>query len=507
MKTIVILLDSLNRHMLRLYGNSWVKTPNMDRLASRSVVFDNHWVGSTPCMPARRDMMTGRLNFLERNWGPIEPFDITLPAVLKEHGVFSHIVTDHIHYLGIGGEGYLQQFNTWELHRGQIGDPWVSKVRPPERPQNYKGLFSPQYALNRTRFKTEAEYSGPKTFQSACDWLDDNHDGDPFLLWVEAFDPHEPFDCPQEYVDMYDPEYDGPDFYWRLGKVKDSDREMEHLRSRYAGLLTMTDKWLGKLLDKLDEHGLWEDTLIVCTTDHGHLLGEHGFIGKNIMHMYNELMHIPLIVHLPGGERAGTRVNALTQNIDLMPTVLEYYGQDIPASVRGKSWKGLLEGRTTRLRDAVLYGQHGATVNITDGHYTYFRSFAREDNQPCYLYTSMPVTSRRYLGKKTTASIETGRFLKHTDYPVYRFPVAPPRSEAPANAIAKEQGNEIYYKDTLLFDIRNDYGQHYPVEDPEIERKYIQLLMDGIREADAPDEQFVRLGLHSDIGGFGYGTT
>lgn len=66
MKVIVILSDSLNRHYLPCYGNEWVRTPNIDRLAERSITFDNHWIGSAPCMPARRDMLTGRLNFLER---------------------------------------------------------------------------------------------------------------------------------------------------------------------------------------------------------------------------------------------------------------------------------------------------------------------------------------------------------------------------------------------------------------------------------------------------------
>ena len=95
MKTIVFLMDSLSRRYLPAYGNTWVHTPNIDRLAARSCVFDNHFVGSAPCMPARHDLLTGRLEFLERNWSPIQPFDCTLPYVLHKHGVFSHMTTDH----------------------------------------------------------------------------------------------------------------------------------------------------------------------------------------------------------------------------------------------------------------------------------------------------------------------------------------------------------------------------------------------------------------------------
>ena len=99
MKTILILMDTLQRKMLHAYNpDSPAITPNLDRLAARSMVFDQHYIGSAPCMPARRDILTGRLNFLERNWGPVEPFDVTLPALLRQHGVFSHLATDHYHY-------------------------------------------------------------------------------------------------------------------------------------------------------------------------------------------------------------------------------------------------------------------------------------------------------------------------------------------------------------------------------------------------------------------------
>ena len=76
MKSILIVLDTLRRDYLTAYGNNWVHTPNITQLAAQSVVFDNHWVGSLPCMPARREFMTGRHNFLYRNWGPIEPYDV-----------------------------------------------------------------------------------------------------------------------------------------------------------------------------------------------------------------------------------------------------------------------------------------------------------------------------------------------------------------------------------------------------------------------------------------------
>ena len=176
MRTVLVLMDTLRREALSCYNpETIVKTPNIDAFAKEATVFDQHWIGSAPCMPARRDILTGRLNFLERSWGPIEPFDITLPKVLRDHDVYTHITTDHCHYMRTGGEGYLQQFNTWDYHRGQEGDPWVSRIDEPDNmPETFYGRVRRQYQLNRTQWPNEEDMPSPKTFASACEWLEDN---------------------------------------------------------------------------------------------------------------------------------------------------------------------------------------------------------------------------------------------------------------------------------------------------------------------------------------------
>ena len=123
MRTIFVIMDSLNRHYLRCYGNEFAITPNIDRLAQRGTVFDNHFAGSLPCMPARREMLTGRVNFLETPWSPVQPWDECLPTMLRERrDVYSHMITDHYHYFHSGGEGYNTIYNSWEFLRGQEGD-------------------------------------------------------------------------------------------------------------------------------------------------------------------------------------------------------------------------------------------------------------------------------------------------------------------------------------------------------------------------------------------------
>src|SRR5262249_18577465 len=163
------------------------------------------------------------------------------------------------------------------------------------------------------------------TAAAAVEWLADNRGADHWFLQVELFDPHEPFYCTEEYRRLYGDTWEGPLFDWPSYQlVSESPEAVEHIRKCYAGLLTMTDRAVGRILDQLDEGGLWEDTLVVFTTDHGTMLAEHDYWMKNFMPLYCEIVRIPLIIHLPGGQRAGSRVSALTQTIDLMPTFLDY---------------------------------------------------------------------------------------------------------------------------------------------------------------------------------------
>ena len=177
-------MDTLNRRYLKTY-NERAKgiTPNINAFSKDCIIYDNHFIGSAPCMPARRDIFTGRMQFLERGWGGVEPLIITLPSVLRENGVFTHITTDHTHYFEIGGENYCYLFNTWDYHRGQEFDTWISRVNQPSvDPESY-GKKSSQYLLNRTKFTKESEYPSPRTFRSACSWVEQNNGADDFFLW------------------------------------------------------------------------------------------------------------------------------------------------------------------------------------------------------------------------------------------------------------------------------------------------------------------------------------
>ena len=490
MKILFVVLDTLRRDYLEPYGTDWVRTPNIARLAERSVVCDNHWVGSLPCMPARREFMTGRHNFLERGWGPLEPFDDLLPTQLRKAAppVFSHLITDHYHYFYLGGEGHNSSFDTWQFERGQENDAWISRVDAPALPASMGRNNNRQNIQNRFAQREEHEFSGPRCIEQAVRWLDDNRESDNWFLQVELFDPHEPFYVVPKYLAMYGDTWTGPLYDWPdYGVCRDNPEAIAHIRNCYAALLTMTDHWLGRLWDTLDAQDAWRDTMVVLTTDHGTMLGEHEYWMKNAMPVYNEIAHIPLIVHLPGSARAGTRVSALTQTTDLMPTFLDYCGAPLPPYLHGASLRPALEVDQT-IHDSLIYGYFGMALNATDGRFTYFRNPAAAETK-MYAYTAMPTAFHGFMSREELARAETGRFLGHTyNIPVYKVPqTGKPPLRADATG-AYEPRHE-------LFDLTTDPAQDHPLDDPEQERRFRDLLRTHLARVHAPEEHLERLGL------------
>ncbi len=490
MKTIMILSDTLNRHFLPAYGNTWVQTPNIDRLAKMSVTFDNHWVGSMPCMPARRDILTGRLNFLEKAWGGMEPFDVPVTDLMRTQGVYSHMITDHYHYFHPGGENYHAGFNSWELIRGQELDCYADTLEPLERPERI-GRWTPVYAQNKALYDKEEDYPTTKTFASGIDWLKRNENADDYFLWLEVFDPHEPFDAPDEYLALYDDDWDGLVYNWPRYSFVDPEKgetpeAIAHLRKRYAAGLTMMDKQLGLLLDELERQGSLEETMIMLTTDHGFMLGEHNCTGKNEFHVWNEQAHLPLIVHMPGHAHAGERRNQLTQNIDIMPTLCDYHELKYEQTINGESWKPILEDNAPAQRDAAIYGYFGKAVNITDGVHTYFRS-PKADNQPLnhYFLSTVGGSHHSLMSKKMYEGGQLDTHLPYTDYPVIKAPFQD----------AKLWYDCGHFHDTKLFNISNDYAQEKDLCGTIEENNYKELLVKTMKELAVPEEHLERLEL------------
>ena len=194
--------------------------------------FDRHTVGSMPCMPARRDLHTGRLNFLHRSWGPLEPFDNSFPALLGKAGIYSHLVSDHYHYFADGGWTYHQRYNSFEFVRGQEADKWQAMVRPPlerfaeryhpEQVETDRAGFRLQHMINREKIREEADFPAVACFARSLEFLDANRGEDGWLLQLETFDPHEPFHAPARFRKDYPTNYGGPILDWpRYRRVLD----------------------------------------------------------------------------------------------------------------------------------------------------------------------------------------------------------------------------------------------------------------------------------------------
>ncbi|MHB1318112.1 MAG: sulfatase family protein, partial [Anaerolineae bacterium] len=276
-------------------------------------------------------------------------------------------------------------------------------------------------------------------------------------------------------------DWEGPHFTWpNYGACDVEGDALRHIRRQYAACLTMADRWFGRLLDELERQGCMEDTLILLTTDHGHLLGEHGYLAKNLMHSYDELALIPLLVHLPGDAHAGETRTQVTQNIDLAPTLLEHFGLSWEHPIHGESWWPCLRDAAAPGQDYALYGWHGSTVNVTDGRTTYLRAPV-PSNEPLFHYGCMPGGYDHYWPRSSFASIDAGRFLPYTDMPVFRLPV--------------HQPTRSFVSETLLFDRETDPKQEHNLAGSAIEARMIALLKRAMRASDAPAEQFERLGL------------
>lgn len=481
----MVMFDSLNRHLLPPYASTGIHAPNFERLATHSATFDRAYIGSMPCMPARRELHTGRYNFLHRSWGPLEPFDDSMPQLLAQNGIHTHLVTDHYHYWEDGGATYHNRYTSYELVRGQEGDPWKGDAHtfenPPTLNQKEPNLLKQDF-VNRRYMQAEADMPQSQTFSLGEAFIRHNHDADNWLLQIETFDPHEPFFAAERFRDLYPHDYDGPLYDWPpYARMTDTPEQEHHIQKEYAALVSMCDANLGRVLDLMDQYALWDDTLLIVNTDHGYLLGEHGWWSKTLMPFYNEISNIPLFIWDPRSRQQGVRRQALTQTIDLAPPLLDYFNVDIPNDMQGVSLRETVASDTP-VRDHALFGIFGGHINITDGQYVYMRAPASPENAPLYEYTLMPTHMR--------APFAPQEFAGTTLQPPFTF-----TKHCPTMRISGKPWMNPHNFGTLLYDIVNDSAQEQPIQDDAIETRMVTAMSRLMAMNDAPTEQFERIGL------------
>jgi arylsulfatase A-like enzyme len=488
MRAVVLLFDSLNRRFLPPYGAEGIHAPNFTRLAEHSIRFETCYAGSMPCMPARRELHTGRYNFLHRSWGPLEPFDDSVPEMLGEAGVYTHLVTDHQHYWEDGGATYHNRFDSYEFFRGQEGDAWKGHVADPPQPTGANrrirhGLWR-QDLINRKYLSDEKDHPQTKTIDAGLEFMATNREEDDWLLHIECFDPHEPFFSYAEHQRLYGllpaderRSTDWPDYK----RVDEDDALVQQVRDEYSALLSMCDASLGRILDRFDQENLWEDTLLIVCTDHGFLLGEHGWWGKNVQHWFDENIHTPLFVWDPRARRAGEVRSSLVQTVDIGPTLLGAFGLEPTERMQGRSLTPVIN-RDDPIREHALFGTFGGHVNITDGRYVYMRANATADNRPLVEHTLMPTHMNKRFTPEELADVEL--------HPPLAFTRGAPVLTMPGTAFGDPAS-----LGTVLFDLETDPHQEHPLLDDSQELRMATMLREAMLQADAPASQFERMGL------------
>lgn len=383
MNFIVIIADTLRRDHLGCYGNPWISTPHIDRFAAKSLVFSNAYSASFPTVPHRRDVLTGRFTAGYTGWAPLSADEVVLPQVLKEQDYVSMMVCDCPHILE-NGYHYDRGFDGFEWIRGQETDRWKTYPEDPREDcdpgkiRNAEGMRR-LHRRNTAWWRYKSDAFVARTMTEACRWLEKSYRRERFFLYVDTFDPHEPWDAPQWYVDMYDPGYTGQVVDYPQDAPTDflSAAELKHSRALYAAEVTLVDRWVGRLTEKIEDLGLFDDTLVIFTTDHGFLHGEHGIIGKSLISpgkfayvpLYEEINHIPLVIHAPRCQAGAPQ--AIVQPMDFMPTILDLAGAPLPKTVHGRSFAAMLRGGPDAHREFAVsspyIGGDAVPATITSG--------------------------------------------------------------------------------------------------------------------------------------------
>ena len=366
MNVIWIVSDTFRRDHVGSYGNRWIHTPSIDTLAAGAVRFDSHYSAGFPTMPTRADHQTGRWTMSFMGWQPLPTGVTTLAEILAGHGMHTAASVDTPYYLR-DGMNYDRGFQSFFMNVGQ--DTLWSLI--PEPGYHHEALDV------RAAWRSESDRNAPKTFMSAIQWLERHYKED-FFLYVDTWDPHEPWDAPSYYTELYLPEYDGELVLPLYGNWHDvpgyEEAQMQKGHATYCGEITMVDTWVGFLLKSVENMGLADKTVVIFTTDHGFYFGEHGgLFGKmssdkypdgtlrpydepgsqwSYSPLFEEIVHLPLVIRSPGitpGAYGG-----LSSAVDVMPTVLDLLGLDIPAFVQGRSLAPALRDNSFLGREYVV---------------------------------------------------------------------------------------------------------------------------------------------------------
>lgn len=396
---LLICTDQQRFDTLGCNGNPVIRTPNLDELARRGVSFDNLFVQSPMCSPSRASLATGRYPHTHRaRWNGVK-----LPLTER---TFMDVLRESGYHTALFGKLHLYPHSTRTHDDPTFGFETALMAEHP-RPhwasayRDWLRETYPQYeAEDRLRtYSDELEVWVPKRPEEAhySTWVGNETERflrsaprQPFFAMMSFYDPHHPFDPPEPYASMYDPG-DVPPPVRRAGELDDkpphfldthlgrvnpiigytkgtipagpstpqpdlskvTEAMWRRLIAHYYGMVSLIDKQVGRVMAALRESGLEDNTLVIFTSDHGELLGDHGLLFKG-PHHYDCLLRVPTIVTWPGVIPPGRRIGGLAELIDVAPTILEAARAEIPEGMQARSFMPLLRGESYREREGVL---------------------------------------------------------------------------------------------------------------------------------------------------------
>ncbi len=398
---IVAMFDSWQFNYAGCYGNTWIKTPNFDRFAREGVLFENAYANNLPTLPSRRSMMTGRYTLHEIGWAPLRPVDTTIADLCWGTGVDTAIAYNS-YPLFVNKAGFARSYSRATYSRGY--DPYHFKTLPrydhfsEDGPLSDPGFLDRMRALpdgagqeamvrkltdlylrDKPKWTTDDHHTVAVNIHEAMRLLETADRNHGLMLWIDSWDPHEPWDPPSVWTDKkcpYDPDYEGADMWiTSMGTVKDlyTPEQLRHIRALYAEKVSLCDKYFGELCACIDRLGLWNNTLLWLTADHGQPMGEgadgHGVLSKSRPWPYEETVHVPLIIKAPGLP-ANVRLKAFAQDCDCAPTLLDWLGIPIPPTMTGKSLLPLMRGEVDKVRDFAIAGFYNFSWSIITEDWT-----------------------------------------------------------------------------------------------------------------------------------------
>ena len=376
---LFICTDQQRYDALGCYGNPYVQTPTLDGLARDGVLFEQTYVQNPVCAPSRASLMTGQYPGNHGLWAN----GVALP---EHQPLFSRVLADGGYDCGMIGKMHLAacfegrteprlddgfRYYKWAhdpAHRSPENDyhRWLASEFPERYEQAAaKGGRARHEPAGFDTMPTEAHYSRWASTR-AIEFLDGDRKADaPFFLWVNFFDPHHPFVAPPEYLARYDPDslpdpvgFEGelatkPPIQGRAslasyagharGFASYTPREIREIIAAYYAMVTLVDDEVKRILDRLDALGLADDTIVIFTSDHGEMLGDHRLLLKGPM-LYDCAVRVPLIMRWPGHLPAGERRSDLVQWIDLTSTFIDLAGLEPMPTAQGMSLLPLARG-------------------------------------------------------------------------------------------------------------------------------------------------------------------